>query len=56
MEDPASLRAFAAKCREMARMAPPRLSDELLQWAEGAELRAAGLDRGEGGPSIAEPC
>ena len=49
MDDAASLRKFATKCREIARLTPQRLSDDLLRWAESAEDRAELFDRGAGG-------
>jgi len=55
MDDPASLRKFATKCREIARLTPQRLSDDLLRWAEAAEERAAIFDCAAGGAAIREP-
>jgi hypothetical protein len=39
MDDPISLRQFAAMCRQLAKRAPPILRADLTQWAAHAERR-----------------
>jgi hypothetical protein len=52
MDEPISLRAFAAKCRILTRFASPLLTTELVRLAEGAERRAKTLEDDEHGSAI----
>jgi hypothetical protein len=49
MDSANSLRGFAAKCRVLAKLAPPVLSDELLQFAARSDERAERIGAVEGG-------